>query len=159
MIYETRNLQEKMSLGENFGFVSTKPEKLGRNIEWVWSISREARDCGKSQCPFQVPRFGLSAAIHPDERIAQRATPGVDRQECGCLSADCNGSHGFPCSGNGAHDLANDRYDGMPPVLGILLNPIGSDMVRQVFFAPYRQGAATKVDHHCFYGGCADIDA
>jgi hypothetical protein len=159
MIYEARNLEEQMSLGKNFGFVSAKPEKLWSNIEWVGPISRKARDCGKSQRLFQVLRFGVSAAIHPDERIAQRAAPGIDRQECGCLGADCNGSHAFFCGWNGAHDLANDRYDGMPPVLGILLDPTGSDMVRKILFARYRKGAAANIDQHCFYGCCADIDA
>ena len=152
MIYEARNLEEQMSLGENFGFVSAKPEKLWSNIERVGPVSGKARDCGKSQRLFQVPRLGVSAAIHPDECIAERATPGIDRKECGCLGADCNRSHAFFCRGNGAHDLANDRYDGMPPVLGILFDPTGSDMVRRIFFARCCQGAAIKRDQHCFYG-------
>ena len=43
MIYETCDLEEQMSFGEDFWFVSTKPEKLWPNIEWVGPVSREPR--------------------------------------------------------------------------------------------------------------------
>ena len=141
MIYETCDLEEQMSFGEDFWFVSTKPEKLWRNIEWVGPISREAGDCRKPQRSLQVARFVFSAAIHPDESVAQRATAGIDRQESGCLGANCNASNAFLCSRDGAHDLTNDDHNGTPPVLRILLDPARSTIVRWIFFVRCPQGA------------------
>jgi len=69
MIYETCNLKEEMGSGENFGFVSTKPEKLRRNIERIGPISGYVCDGGETQCLFEVARFVFGAAIHPDESI------------------------------------------------------------------------------------------